>query len=117
MKKLLITSTILTLLATPALALDFGNGIALNNTITAEYSVETDVFTTTYEPQLQYSLGNGVVAYAETLIDLQDIDFVGLDIGLEYTPAKFDKLTVTTEVQFDADLGYSDVVVKAELTF
>lgn len=117
MKNVLITSAILALLATPSLAVELGNGFALDTTIIAEYSVETELFTATYEPELRYTLNSEVVLYTETVIDLQDVDFVGLDVGVEYTPAKFDVLTLTTEAQFDEDLQYSDVVVKAEFNF
>lgn len=117
MKNLLITSAVLALFATPSLALDLGNGLAWDNTVTAEYSVETEIFTSVYETEFNYSFDNGLVAYAQTEIDLQAVDFTGLDLGLEYVPAKFNKLTVTTEAQFDSDLNYTDVVLTAEVKF
>lgn len=117
MKKLLITSALFAVLATPTLAFDLGRGFVLDNTVTAEYSVETEVFTTLYEAEVNYAFDNGVLAYAQTEIDLQDVDFNGLDLGLEYVPAELDQLTLTTEVQFDSDLNYSDVVLTAEVKF
>ena len=117
MKNLLITSAVLAAFATPSLAVELGNGFAYDTTLTAEYSVEADTFTTPYEGELNYDLAAGLKAYADTTVDLQELDFTGVDLGLEYVPAKFDKLTITTEAQFDADLEYSDLVVTAELEF
>lgn len=117
MKNLLITSAVLAAFATPSLAVELGKGFAYDSTITAEYSVETENFTTVYEGELNYDLSTGLKVYAYTAVDLQDIDFTGVDIGLEYVPTKFDKLTITTEAQFNADLEYSDLIITAELKF
>ena len=117
MKNVLIVSALLATLATPSLAFDLGRGFVLDNTVTAEYSVETDVFTSIYEAEVNYVFDNGVLAYAQTEIDLQDIDFTGLNLGVEYAPVAFNELTLNTEVQFDSDLNYSDLVLTAEVKF
>lgn len=117
MKNLLITSAVLAMLATPSLALQLNDKLSFDTTVNAIYSVETDLFTASNTFELNYQVKDGLEVYIDTAIDLQDIDFNGTNLGVSYTPASFDKITVTTEAQFDANLDYSDLVISAELKF
>lgn len=117
MKNLLITSAVLAMLATPSLALQLNDKLSFNNDVVAAYSVETDVFSASNTFELNYEVRDGLEVYFDSTIDLQDIDFSGANLGVSYTPASFNKITVTTEAQFDANLDYSDLVISAELKF
>lgn len=117
MKTLLITTAALVALAMPAAALDLGNGVAFDNTVSVDYSVEGDSFTTLYEGEVGYSVTEEVRVYAYTDVDLQDIAFTGVDIGAEYTPATAKFVTLSAEAQFDENIEYTDLVLSAELSF
>lgn len=117
MKNLLITAAAVTTLAAPAMAADFGNGFALDTTVSAEYSVEQDNLSAIYEGQLNYAIGKGFSTYAYTEVDLRDPEFTGLDLGIEYNSYELEALTIAAEVQLDDSLEYSDLVLKAELEF
>jgi len=117
MKNLLITSAVLAMLATPSLALELTEKLSFDTTIKAAYSVETDVFAASNSFELNYEVRDGLAVYLDTAINLQDIAFTGANLGVSYTPASFNKITVTTEAQFDGNLEYSDLVISAELKF
>ena len=117
MKNLLITSAVLAMLATPSLALQLTEKLSFDTTVKAAYSVETDIFAASNSFELNYQAKDGLAVYLDTAVDLQDIDFNGANLGVSYTPASFEKITITTEAQFDANLDYSDLVISAELTF
>jgi hypothetical protein len=117
MKNLLITSAVLAMLATPSLALQLTEKLSFDTTVKAVYSVETDVFAASNSFELNYEVNDGLGVYVDTAINLQDIDFNGANLGVSYTPTSFNKFTVTTEAQFDANLDYSDLVISAELKF
>lgn len=117
MTKLLIATSMVALVSTPALAIDFNNGLALTNTIEANYSIEAEDFTAGYTAKLGYVVTEGLVAYATTGIDLRDPAFTGLDLGVEYSPAQLSSATLTAEAQFDENLDYSDVVLGLKLEF
>ena len=117
MKNLLITSAVLAMLATPSLALQLNEKLSFDTTVTTAYSVETDIFVASNTFELNYEVRDGLAIYLDTAIDLQNIAFTGTNLGVSYTPASFDKITVTTEAQFDANLDYTDLVISAELKF
>lgn len=117
MKNVLIASAVLAMLASPSLAFEVGQGFAFDSTVNAEYSVEARQFTTSYTGELNYEVTTSVTAYVDTTVDLQNIDFTGANLGVEYVPTTFDKLTVNAEAQFNEDLQYTDTVIYAELKF
>ena len=117
MKKLLITIAALVMLATPSLALELGKGFALENDINASYTLDAKDFAISDKLELSYSVTSDAKVYLDSTLDLQDIDFNGANLGVEYVPASFNKLTLNAEAQFDQDLEYTDTVVYAELKF
>ncbi len=117
MKKIILASAAIAALATPTLAVDLGRGWALNNTVTLEYFVEAEDAVATYEAELTYSVNDQLSLYAYTEIDLEDIDFVGLDLGATYNPAQLEIAEFNIEAQFDNDLEYQELVLSAELQF
>lgn len=117
MTKLLLTTAALFALATPALAIELGNGFAFDNTVTLEYSVEAEDTTATYEADLNYQLNDQTSLYAYTEVDLEDVDFTGLDVGVNFTPAQLSAVEFTAEVQFDDELHYDELVLSAEVNF
>ena len=117
MKKLLLTTATMFALATPALAVDLGNGWAFDNTVTLEYFVEAEDTDATYEAELSYAWGSEVTLYAYTEVDLEDIDFTGLDLGVNYAPEQLKYVNFNAEVQLDDDLSYDELVLTAEVRF
>lgn len=117
MKNLLITSAVLAMLATPSLAVELGKGISLNTTIDATYAIEAEQFAIVYTPELSYTIAEGLSTYLNTDFDLRDPAFTGGILGVAYTPAKLNKVTLSAEASFDADLNYTDTVIQAKLKF
>lgn len=117
MKNILITSTLLAMLATPSLALELGKGFGFDNDVKTLYNFTTEEFTATDKVQLNYHINDGLKVYLDTPIDLRDVHYNGSNLGVEYVPAAFDKITINAEARFDEDLKYTDTVVYAELKF
>lgn len=117
MTKLLLTTAAVFALATPALAIELGNGFAFDNTVTLEYAVEAEDTVATYEADLNYQLNDEVSLYAFTEVDLQDVDFTGLDLGVDYSPAKLSAVQFNAEIQLDDQLRYDELVLSAEVSF
>lgn len=117
MKTLLITSAVLAMLATPSLAVELGKGFGLDTTISSYYSVEREEFASFYEGELNYAVIPDLTAYVNSTVELQDFTSVGSTLGLEYIPSSFDKLTLTVEGVYDADLEYLDTIISAEIKF
>lgn len=117
MKKILLTTAALFTLATPALAIDLGNGWAFDNTVTLEYYVEAEDTDATYEAKLSYAVGAEVSLYAYTEVDLEDVDFTGLDLGVNYAPEQLKYLNFNAELQLDDELSYNELVLTAEVSF
>ena len=117
MKNLLITSAVLAMLAAPAMAIELGNGLAFDSTLSTSYSVEVEQFTSSYEGELNYAITSDLTAYFNTTVDLQEMNSIGSTLGIEFIPAAFNKLTLTVEAGYDANFDYTDTVISAELTF
>jgi hypothetical protein len=117
MKKLLLTTATLFALATPAIAIDLGNGWAFDNTVTLEYFVEAGKTEASYEAELKYAFNDQLYAYTATKIDLQNVNFGGLDFGVNYAPAQLKYATFNAEMRLDNELSYKDVVLTAEIRF
>lgn len=117
MKKILLTTAALIALASPALAVDLGNGWAFDNTVTFDYYVEAEDTTAIYEGELSYQVNDEVKLYAYTEVDLEDVHFDGLDLGVNYAPTQVKYINFNAEVQLDDELNYDELVVTAEVSF
>jgi hypothetical protein len=117
MKKILLTTATLIALASPALAIDLGNGWAFDNTVTLDYYVEAEDTSAVYEGELSYQLNEEVKLYAFTAVDLEDVRFNGVDLGVNYAPAQVQYMNFNAEIQLDDSLDYSELVLTAEVTF
>lgn len=117
MKKILLTTAALVALASPALAVDLGNGWALDNTVTLEYFVEAEDATAAYEAELNYQVTDEVKLYAFTEVDLEDVRFEGVDLGVNYAPAQVEYVNFNAEIQLDDSFDYQELVLTAEVTF
>lgn len=117
MKKILLTTATLIALASPALAVELGNGWALDNTVTLDYFVEAEDATAVYEAELNYHLNDEVKLYAFTAVDLEDVHFDGVDLGVNYAPAQIQYMNFNAEIQLDGSFDYQELVLTAEVTF
>ena len=117
MNKILVTTVALVALTSPAMAIDLGNSWAFDNTITLEYFVEAEDTQATYEAELNYAFNDQLYAYAYTGIDLTDVNFEGLDLGVNYAPAQLKYVNFNAEVRLDDKLSYNELVVSAEVNF
>ena len=117
MKNLLITSAVLAMLAAPAMAVELGKGLAFDSTISTSYSIEVEEFSSSYKGELNYTITPDLTAYFNTTIDLQEMDFTGSVLGIDYVPATYNKLTFSVQAVYDANLDYTDTLISAELKF
>ena len=120
MKNFLLTATtILALTAGASFAADLGaSNFQLNSDLIAEYNTSSELWTTTYTPELRYIPLEGLSMYISTDVDLQDVNFAGATVGLEYYPniAKLDLVTYIKSTS-DADFNFDGAIVGAELKF
>jgi hypothetical protein len=117
MRNLLLATTAIFAFAGTANAFDLGNGFRLDNTVEFVYSVETQTFTSTYEPELSYAFAPDWRVFALTEFDLQDINFEGLELGIEWAPAAYSFATFTATAFFDNGMNYTDIEVMLEIRF
>ena len=119
MKTVMIAAAALSAMATMASAAELGaTGIQLNADIIAEYDTGVELWTTTYTPELRYIAAEGLSMYVSTDVDLQDVDFAGATVGVEYYPGiKNVDLVTYVKSTSDADFNFDGAIVGAELKF
>lgn len=120
MKSIMLATVALFGFVGAASALELGqSGVFLDNTTTATYSVETDVFTATHELNLNYNIADKTTVYALTEVDLSDVDFVGLELGVDYAAwaQGSNEVNLNAHVLLNEDLDYTDTVVELEVKF
>jgi hypothetical protein len=120
MKTFLLTATaVLALTAGSAFAVDLGtSNFQLNSDLVAEYDTSADLWTTTYTPELRFIPVEGLSVYVSTDVDLQDVNFAGAEVGIEYYPdiAKLDLVTYVKSTS-DEDFNFDGAIIGAELKF
>jgi hypothetical protein len=120
MKTFLLTATaVLALTAGSAFAVDLGtSNLQFSNDLVIEYDTKAELWATTNTPELRYIPLEGLSMYVSTDVDLQDIDFAGATVGIEYYPniAKLDLMTYVKSTS-DADFNFDGAIVGAELKF
>lgn len=120
MKSIMLATVALFGFVGAASAFELGQtGVFLDNTTTATYSVETDVFTAVHELNLNYDLGAKTTAYALTEVNLEDPAFAGLELGVDYRAWAQDanEVNLNAHVLLNEDLDYTDTVVELEVKF
>lgn len=129
MKKILLATAAVFAMTSSAFALDFGNGLALNTEVNAEYNTGTELFVTTLTPELAFAPVEGLGVYVNTdfvlydgsdIIEVNSSAFTGLTVGATYVPnINLGKASVEAyiEAEFDADFNRGDVVVGATFSF
>ena len=103
-----------------ASALELGqSGVFFDNTTTATYSVEADAFTASHEMNLNYGIGDKTTVYALTEVDLSDVEFTGLELGVDYRAwaQNANEVNLNAHVLLNEDLDYTDTVVELEVKF
>lgn len=118
MKTFLMTAAALAFTAGSAFAVDLGKtGIQMNDDIVVEYDTSTELWTTTATPELRYVPAEGLSVYVSTDVDLQDIDFAGATVGVEYFPTGSLDLKTYVKSTSDVDFNFDGAVIGAELKF
>lgn len=117
MKKILLATAAMFTFAGAASALDFGNGLALDNELHAAYEVNAKATTLEYTANLNYVFAEGAVVYVETVVDLQDINYNGLELGVTYSPASATGVEFGAHATYDADWNNDEIVVEATFSF
>lgn len=118
MKTFLMTAAaVLALSAGAASALDFGNGFALDNEVYTAYEVNAETTTLEYTANLNYVFAEGAVAYVETTVDLQDIAYDGVELGVTYQLPTAADIQLGAWTTYDADWNNDKVVLEATLSF
>lgn len=117
MKKILLATAAMFTFAGAASALDFGNGLALDNEVHAAYEVNAEATTLEYTANLNYVFAEGAVVYAETVVDLEDIGYNGLELGVTYLLPTAAEVELGAYVTYDADWNNDQIVVEATLSF
>lgn len=73
--------------ASTAMAMDLTNKLAFDSEIEFLSNVDTmEDFTLTYTANLNYDVAVDVSLYAESVFDLRDPEFDGLEFGVNWTP-------------------------------
>ena len=118
MKTFLMSAAVLALTVGSAFAAELGStGIQFNTDIVVEYDTSVELWTTTSTPELRYIPAEGLSVYVSTDVDLQNIDFAGATVGVEYYPTgKFDLMAYVKSTS-DADFNFDGAVIGAELKF
>jgi hypothetical protein len=118
-KYFLMTAAAFAMTATVATAMDIGStGVQFNSDLVAEYNTDSEVFATTYSPELRYIPLESVSMYVSTDLDLQDIDFTGATVGVEYAPGVAGlNLVAYVKSTVDSDFEFSGATIGAELKF
>lgn len=101
-------------MATAAQAIDLGYGIALDNTVAGEYNIDTEAFTLDYTANLNYTVVDGVVVWAEMSVDIQDPAYDGVSFGADWS---MDNISAYVKSNYSADNEFGDVLVGASLSF
>lgn len=101
-------------MATTAQAIDLGYGIALDNTVASEYNVTTETLTIDYTANFNYTVVDGVVAWAEMSFAVQDIAYDGVDFGATWS---MDDLSAYVKSSYTVDNEFGDILVGASLSF
>jgi hypothetical protein len=115
----LTATAVLALTAGSAFAVDLGtSNFQINSGLVVEYDTNVELWTTTYTPELRYIPVEGLSVYVTTDVDLQDIDFAGAEVGIEYYPdiAKLDLVTYIKSTS-DEDFNFDGAIIGAELKF
>ena len=119
MKTTLMAAAAVLAMTSMASAVNFGStNLQLNNDIVVEYDTAVELWTTTSTPELRYIPAEGLSVYISTDVDLQNIDFAGATLGVEYYPG-ITNLDLVTYVKStsDADFNFDGAVIGAELKF
>jgi hypothetical protein len=98
-------------------AFEITPSIVLENTVTTEYSVENDTFDSSFESELIYGVNPNLSAHLLATFDLNDPQFTGAQMGVEFTPVQLDGLTASAYSVFNADLEYTDTTLELEFKF
>lgn len=118
MKKILLATAAMFAFAGAASALDFGNGLALDNEVHTAYEMNADVTTLEYTANLNYVFAEGAVVYAETVVDLQDVGYNGVELGVTYLlPVETLDVELGAYATYDADWNNDEIVVEATFSF
>ena len=118
MKTTLMAAAAILAMTGMASAANIGSNLQLNNDVVVEYDTAVELWTTTSTPELRYIPAEGLSVYISTDVDLQNIDFAGATLGVEYYPG-ISNLDLVTYVKStsDADFNFDGAVIGAELKF
>lgn len=119
MKTTLMAAAAVLAMTGMASAVSFGStNLQLNTGIVVEYDTTVELWTATSTPELRYIPTEGLSVYINTDVDLQNIDFAGATVGVEYYPgiSKFDLVTYIKSTS-DADFNFDGAIFGAELKF
>lgn len=117
MNNLFALTAVAMLLGTGAHAFDLGNGFAWDTTATATYSVENEELVSVLDTELNYTIDEGLVAYASTSFDLEDPEFTGAELGVTWEVAQVNGLGAAAWVDLDSDLEYVDATIEVSFSF
>jgi hypothetical protein len=122
MKKIMLATAMVALYATTASAFELGKtGVFFDTDTKAYYSVENKAWdTTTTEFKLNKDVADGLNVYTKTTVDLQDVKFNGVEVGVDYMPVRMltnADLTLKAAVRTDENFKYSDTIVGLEYKF
>ena len=117
MKSLILTGAIALGLSTAANAWELGNGLSIDNEITAERNLETDVNVFTWDLDASWDFGLGVVEVGPQTFDIENIEFTGMDYKITVPVKWVDGLEAYTETTTNDEWEIGDVTIGASFTF
>ena len=116
--KTLITASVIALgLASSAAAIELGNGLSLDSEFKAERNMETETNALTFETDLTWDFGIANVEVGPNIMDLEDIEFTGMEYELTLPVTSVTGLEVYTKTTTDDEWGMGDISIGASFSF
>jgi len=115
-KIITFAATLLAATTGTASAFDLGNtGVALDNSLVAEYNINSTNYTINYSAKLNYNIVDSVNMYVKTSVDLTNITYSGVTLGATW--AAKPNLDIYTNVGVDNNGNIGNAIIGAKLNF
>ena len=116
--KTLITASVVALgLASSAAAIELGNGLSLDSEFKAERNMETETNALTFATDLTWDFGIANVEVGPNIMDLEDIEFTGMEYQVTLPVTSVTGLEVYTKTTTDDEWGMGDISIGASFSF
>jgi len=116
MKLTAITAAAIFALSTSANATALGGGFSSDSEVKFDYNLDTEVYTLTLSPEIEYSMGAMDFSIG-TDVNLRDVGFTGMDWTLEMDIESVPGMGVFGKITTDKDWEAGDLNIGATFSF